>query len=224
MRQARFTLIELLVVIAIIGILSTMLLPSLANAREKAKIAVEVSNRRQLYTATAMYSENNSDFFPYRGENVSWLHVLNQNGQNLNVKLVDTYLGNDNTSDSIRTKMMFCDSTLLTVRGPDNFSGYNDLYCTLNYYLIPASGTLLDPDFVNYSFASSKPENALWSCMILYKPGENQWLGHNAPAGSKATDGASTVFVDGSGRWLRASSYKILWTGAAGFQFYRPLR
>ena len=176
--RKKFTLIELLVVIAVIGILASLLLPSLAQAREKAKIAVEVSNRKQLYTATLMYSENNSDFFPYRGTNVSWLHVLNQNGRNLNVKLVDTYLGNDNTNDQIRTEVMFCDSTLLEKRSPTNFSGYDSLYCTLNYYLIPGSGTLVDPAFVNYSFASAEPDNALWSCMILYKPGSNQWMGH----------------------------------------------
>ena len=223
-RKNKFTLIELLVVIAIIGILASLLLPSLAKAREKARIAVEVSNRRQLFTATAMYSDNNSGYFPYRGANVSWLHVLNQNSQNLNIKLVDTYLGNDNNNDKIRKELMFCDSSLYDARDPDTFSGYDNLYCTLNYYLIPASGTLLDSDFVNYSFASSKSENDLWSCMILYKPSGNVWLGHNAPGTARKSDGASTVFVDGLARWFRESSYKMLWTGAAGFQFYRPVR
>lgn len=51
-----FTLIELLVVVAIIGILVSMLLPSLAKAREKTKRAVCKSNLKQVYTSIATYS------------------------------------------------------------------------------------------------------------------------------------------------------------------------
>ena len=77
-KEAKFTLIELLVVIAIIGILASMLMPSLSEARKKAKISVEVNNRKQLYAATMMYSDNNNDFYPYRGATLSWLHVMRQ--------------------------------------------------------------------------------------------------------------------------------------------------
>ena len=60
----KFTLIELLVVIAIIGILASMLLPSLGKARMTAKRAVCGSNLKQVGTAYTLYIDDNSGMFP----------------------------------------------------------------------------------------------------------------------------------------------------------------
>ncbi|MBU4421426.1 type II secretion system GspH family protein [Candidatus Parcubacteria bacterium] len=56
-----FTLIELLVVIAIIGLLSTLAVVALNNARQKSRDAKRVSDVKQLSTALELYfSDNNS--------------------------------------------------------------------------------------------------------------------------------------------------------------------
>ncbi|MEO8428168.1 MAG: type II secretion system protein [Verrucomicrobiota bacterium] len=56
--EAGFTLIELLVVIAIIAVLASMLLPTLARARDKGKSAKCTSNLRQLGLAAMLYDED----------------------------------------------------------------------------------------------------------------------------------------------------------------------
>ena len=57
----RFTLIELLVVIAIIGILTSIMLPSLSKAREKGIASVCLSNLKQSQLQTVFYTSNYDD-------------------------------------------------------------------------------------------------------------------------------------------------------------------
>ncbi|MCM8530277.1 MAG: DUF1559 domain-containing protein [Lentisphaeraceae bacterium] len=62
--SSKFTLIELLIVLSIIGILSTLLIPSLGKAREKARQVVCLSNMHQLGAATSVYGTDNSNSLP----------------------------------------------------------------------------------------------------------------------------------------------------------------
>ena len=57
-----FTLIELLTVIAIIGILASILIPSMRSVRERARETSKLSNYRQMCIANTMYASDNDGF------------------------------------------------------------------------------------------------------------------------------------------------------------------
>jgi prepilin-type N-terminal cleavage/methylation domain-containing protein/prepilin-type processing-associated H-X9-DG protein len=59
-----FTLVELLVVIGIIAVLISILLPSLAKAREQANRAQCLSNQKQIVAAILMYAGDNRGMLP----------------------------------------------------------------------------------------------------------------------------------------------------------------
>src|SRR3954454_8547490 len=87
-QRTGFTLIELLVVIAIIAILAAILFPVFAQARDKARQAVCLSNCKQVGTALQMYSQDYDEILPqgYNGPSkISWGKVTVPYVKNLDI-------------------------------------------------------------------------------------------------------------------------------------------
>ena len=78
-RKNLFTLVELLVVIAIIAILASLLLPSLAKAKEQARSVQCLGNLKNIGLAMVMFAEQNNDKLPHTtgsGYCFNWSYFL----------------------------------------------------------------------------------------------------------------------------------------------------
>jgi prepilin-type N-terminal cleavage/methylation domain-containing protein len=88
-----FTLIELLVVIAIIAILAALLLPALASVKNRAQMAADVNNCKQIMLGVIMYAGNNDDYMPQPG----WLTTVQNWAASANIPLAPGGSGDMNT-------------------------------------------------------------------------------------------------------------------------------
>lgn len=95
MKNRAFTLIELLVVIAIIAILAAILFPVFAQAKQAAKKTQDLSNMKQIGTATQIYLADYDDVYSqgyyYKNDNnssdgyVHWSGVLQPYVKNIQI-------------------------------------------------------------------------------------------------------------------------------------------
>jgi len=221
-----FTLIELLVVIAIISILSAILFPVFARARENARRASCMSNMKQIALGCIMYTQDyDGKMFPYKYNNSS-----NNNGSEMN--MLAPYLKNAqiircpsseenySTCPSSDPYHWYCSSYgFPTVAGSDprravmmNLA-WGGSITILDSLPLPSLTCLLAEDKIGWN--DGKTGYTKFNAYNLTSTGYD-----GLPVLDRHLDGSNYAFVDGHVKWLKKETAEIPHAQNQSIKFY----
>lgn len=198
--RSAFTLVELLVVIGIIAVLISILLPSLARARQAANAVSCLSNLRQIGQALQLYATDNKGFLPL-GEGPDYT-VTRAAYTTLWVHEISAALGTDVGANGLLLSPVFrCPQAVLTegVTSEDFKFHYS-----VNPRLMP-SANLLAPGYAPDATTGSAPARRQLatvrdssSKMLIWDGAQLSTANNNAAIRSWGLDG---------GQWAGAGAH-----------------
>jgi len=199
-RKRGFTLIELLVVVAIIALLISILLPSLARAREITKRAVCSSNLRGIGQSMKVYANDNNDWYPAGPFKVSQ----------------STTQGNGIT---------YIERMSVNLTSPLTTGDITETHPSRSLFLLVINGSCAPKQFTCPSIGDQEDDmrNGSGSSIVSAQPGVNRWdfkgypyvsYGYQLPFGPKAkpNEGLDPRII------LMADKGPFFQTGAGGTQ------
>ena len=211
-RTARgFTLIELLVVIAIIGLLVSILVPSLRTAKQLAQQAVCKSNVRSISLAQVLYCSDNDDkLAPMKiYQDVYRSGATRAYGIGLLAKYLDGEdIGYDDWSDFVALGKRInakwsCPTIANHLKGEYIQKGWSSAY-PFNLPLVE----LGDPEYVS----SDRSANGYWIGWMPDYPLEHRWP--NSPGKYWAGRWPDRSRIEGvAGRFIIMREKALLWYG-----------
>jgi prepilin-type N-terminal cleavage/methylation domain-containing protein len=211
-KNKAFTLIELLVVISIIALLMAILLPSMREARNRAKRIQCVANLHSLQMASIAYAGSNDDRMPSRDYELNDYKSQPHGVIDINKKLIlneiffKPYLGDK------RDTVCFCPGALLKYRPPSG--SYETIYITYQYWNYPPRKgywIVEQPDMRKLSSAQGK--YPVWGCLTAQddRNGKLPYLSHEMVDGPHQPKGMSTARMSGDAQWVDWEDIEVWW-------------
>lgn len=183
-KWSKFTLLELLIVIALVGILLSILLPSLQNARHKAMVTVCNSNLNQIGKANHLYLAENNQSFYKTSTNTAY-----------------TYFGSGGNGVEVRVGT---NRNTVTQRPLNKYLGYTDDSQTVTVGICPLnSGGAPKFDYLP-AYGTSYHVSARNSGSFRNDLDGDNSLNTPAMKLAKVNDSSVMVFASSSGTWHTA--------------------
>ena len=160
LRWRGFTLIELLVVIAIIAILAALLLPALAAAKRKAKLATCQSNFHQIGLASNVYANDYNDYYPIDTIHAGVAAINILNSIHYTLYIVSGGTPNTPVKQGIQNGVFDCLGYLYETHGIGNGRTF---FCPT----FPDSTGDTPAAYSNPSFMSAKGDGTVYGTMLF---------------------------------------------------------